>query len=280
MLNHQETESELAPPTGQNRVTPEELSQALAAIEARRQAEANRLAGTIPLEEAVTGLHLDSTPEEIWAEVQAQRQAKPAPEPASFAAADAARRAQLRQAQAFQTPPQQTFKQSRFKRRRWGIFAPILLVWVLVQAGVIPHFWNHHSSTSAPVVRPLAQVAEGQVFYADTATVRQLAGGAPLSEPVHLSNDLDSGWHLIKHSGQVYLQAYTLPITEQAIRAPGTQIKLYNDDDAGDLEGNHYTQVTLPLKSLHWENSQNTDVNWSEITVSHVQPDSRVWESW
>ena len=57
----------------QTRVTPEELSQALTAIEARKQAEASRLAGTIPISQVVSELNLDSTPEEILTEVQVQR---------------------------------------------------------------------------------------------------------------------------------------------------------------------------------------------------------------
>jgi len=66
-------------PASQRRVTPQELTRALAAIEtkkeeaARRQEEEERsVAGTITLGEAVEELGLESTPEEIWAEVQAQ----------------------------------------------------------------------------------------------------------------------------------------------------------------------------------------------------------------
>ena len=71
----------------QRRVTPEELTRALAAIEARKQEVARRqqaeqeaeqeyLAKTIPVDEAVQELNLEATPEEIWAEVETQREAK------------------------------------------------------------------------------------------------------------------------------------------------------------------------------------------------------------
>ena len=68
-------------PPAQIRVTQEELTQALAALEDRKQEAARRreeeeryLAQTIPIGQAVQDLRLDATPEEVWAEVQAQRQ--------------------------------------------------------------------------------------------------------------------------------------------------------------------------------------------------------------
>ena len=53
----------------QTRVTGEELARALTQIEARKEAEAQRLAGTIPLGQAVAELGLKVTPEELLAEV-------------------------------------------------------------------------------------------------------------------------------------------------------------------------------------------------------------------
>ena len=76
-------------PIPQKRITPEELTTALAAIEAhkreetlRREEEARYLAHTLPIGQAVSDLSLDATPEEIWAEVQAQRVAAAPPEDA------------------------------------------------------------------------------------------------------------------------------------------------------------------------------------------------------
>jgi hypothetical protein len=68
------TSREEIPSVTQERVTSEELNQALARIEARKAEEARRTAGTIPLGQAVEELGLDATPAEIFAEVQAQRQ--------------------------------------------------------------------------------------------------------------------------------------------------------------------------------------------------------------
>jgi hypothetical protein len=57
----------------EERVTSEELTRALARIEARKEQEAQHTAVTIPLGQAVEELGLAATPEEIFAEVQAQR---------------------------------------------------------------------------------------------------------------------------------------------------------------------------------------------------------------
>lgn len=82
MQLHEEPSSENNLSTSQHRIRPEELTRALAAIEARKQEAARKqaeeekyLAETIPVEEAVRDLHLEATPEEIWAEVEAQRNA-------------------------------------------------------------------------------------------------------------------------------------------------------------------------------------------------------------
>jgi len=55
------------------RVTPEELAQAVARIEARQAEQAKRLEATIPIGQAVEELGLGMAPEEILAEIQAQR---------------------------------------------------------------------------------------------------------------------------------------------------------------------------------------------------------------
>ena len=55
------------------RVTPEELAAAITALQIRKEGQP----GTIAIGDAVEELGLDVTPEEVLAEVQARRQAKP-----------------------------------------------------------------------------------------------------------------------------------------------------------------------------------------------------------
>ncbi len=68
-------------PASQRRVTAQELTRALAVLRARKEEAARRqeeearfLADTIPIGQSVEELSLEATPEEIWAEVLAQRE--------------------------------------------------------------------------------------------------------------------------------------------------------------------------------------------------------------
>lgn len=65
-------------PAAQRRVSAEELTRAVSALEDAKAAE--RVAGVAPIGQVVDELGLDSTPEEIWAQIQKQR-AEAAPKP-------------------------------------------------------------------------------------------------------------------------------------------------------------------------------------------------------
>jgi hypothetical protein len=73
MLKHQEQAEEQPHSASQVRVTPDELVQAVAAVEARNDAVSKHEAETIPLGEAVHQLGLNATPEELLAEIRARR---------------------------------------------------------------------------------------------------------------------------------------------------------------------------------------------------------------
>ncbi len=68
MLKHDETQDL---PAASQRVTAEELSRAVSALDETRAAE--QISGTAPIGQVVEELNLDATPEEIWAQVQRQR---------------------------------------------------------------------------------------------------------------------------------------------------------------------------------------------------------------
>ncbi len=57
----------------QTRVNPQELADALKALQAHQEEAARHLDDTLPIGEALRELNLDATPEEVLAEVQAQR---------------------------------------------------------------------------------------------------------------------------------------------------------------------------------------------------------------
>ena len=68
MLKHDEPQDL---PAANQRVTAEELSRAVSALDEARAAE--QIHGTAPIGQVVEELNLDATPEEIWAQVQRQR---------------------------------------------------------------------------------------------------------------------------------------------------------------------------------------------------------------
>ena len=219
----------------QPRVTPDELSQALAAIEARRQAEANRLAGTIPIDQAVSELHLDATSEEIWVEVQAQR------------AKEAARREQRRQEKAARKAQaaQQAVAPRPMRRRGWTRFiVPVLVGWVLFHNGLIPYFGSHPTHTAAPILRSLAQVPDGQEVYADDSALAQVSAGKSLAQITISENATGNRWPLVKMGGHVYLRG-----------------SLARADSLQSLQGNALSIfTTIP-----------TPANWKELRP-HTSP--------
>lgn len=279
MLKHQE-DPEAAVSAPQARVTPAELSEALAAIEARKQAEASSLAGTIPIEQAVSDLHLDSSPEEIWAEVQTQRE-KIRTEQVR-AASEAARREQARQEQI----RQEQFRQpqaaqwiaapSRQKRRRgFRIFLPLVGIWTLFHFGILPNIFTHHTPTVRVVhtaqMTTLAQVPDGTEAYADSAALVQLSEGKPLANVSVDKAQADNTWTLLKRNGHVYLRGYILQ-TDSLQSLAGKPVNVYNSDNSGELEGEKTSAITLRVDSVSLQKSGGDD-DYSEVTLPNFQPD-------
>ena len=271
MLKHQEDPSS-AP---QARVTPAELSEALAAIETRKQAEANRLAGTIPIEQAVSELHLDSSPEEIWAEVQTQREKMRTEQVRAAAEAaqrEQARQEQFRQPQAAQwvaTPPRQK------RRRGFRIFLPLVGIWTLFHFGIVPNIFTHPTPTVHVVHTAqrttLSQIPDGTEAYADSAALVQLSEGKPLA---NVSVDKTAGgntWTVFKRSGHVYLRGYILQ-TDSLQSLAGKPVNVYNDDDTSELHHQETSAITLRVDRVPLQKS-NGDEDFSEVTVPNFQPD-------
>ena len=71
MVQNWQSDQQATTPAAQIRVPAEELSAAINVLEGQR---AQRLQGTVPIGEVVQELQLSATPEEIWAQVQKQRQ--------------------------------------------------------------------------------------------------------------------------------------------------------------------------------------------------------------
>ena len=256
----------------QARVTPDELAQALAAIEARRQAEAAHLAGTIPIDQAVSDLHLDSTPDEIWAEVKTQREKASLPKAAP-----------VKQPQQAAPPISVSMPVVRVRHRGWHrLIAPVLVIGVLMSTGVIPHnFTPHgfspslltdrHFSTAAPVVNPLSAVPDGKEVYADDAALIQISEGKPATQITVSENATGNRWNLIKTGGHVYLRGY-IESTSSFSPLQGKPLNVYNDDNSGELNGDSTSEVTLRVDNIPLQKSGGDD-GYSEVTVPNFQPD-------
>ncbi len=234
----------------QARVTPEELTAALAAIEARRQADAK----TIPLDQAVSELNLDSTSDEIWAEVQKQR-AKAAAAVSVPAAATAPK------------------IDAKTRRRGWRVLvAPALVIAVLMSAGVIPHPWGHtHAPIAAPVLRPLSAVPDGAEVYADDAALTQISDRRPLSQVSVSTVAAGNRWTVFKRGGHVYLRGFTESAGSLA-QITGKPLNVYNDDNSGELDGDRTSNITLRADGVPLQKSGG-DEGYSSVTLPNFQPD-------
>ncbi len=298
----------------QTRVTPEELAHAIASLEARRLDETRHQENTIPIGEAVRELGLDATPEEVLAEVRAQREAHTAnPPPAQAAPANAQTppasplppvpplhqtvTAALRQAAVAAAPGlkqaalaaspalkqgldalsqhvKQPKREKRARRKRPWAALGIGFAIFGIVQGGI--FSHHHRVQTAPRFRLLSMVPDGHEVYASTATVQSIVHGAdPGTVSVQDGAEMDNGWTLVRHDKHWYVRGHVL----ENARLGAGEVKVYNEHDAGVLHDQSEQDVTLRL-----DNSQIADTNagdtWSEIDLSQVHPDTYTHEDW
>ncbi len=270
MLRTQDANTDPPTPVSQARVTPEELTQALAAIESRKQAEASRLAGTIPIGDAIADLHLDSTPEDIWAEVQAQR-AKADAAQARSADADTTRRARRPQAKAAEQARQQPVTPRRGWRKS-GMIGMVLVGWLVFHNAFSSHSGGHvPSHVAAPILRPLSQIPDGQEVYADDSALAQVSEGKPLPQITVSENASGNRWTLVKIGGHVYLRGY-IESADSLQPLQGKPLNVYNDDNSGELNGDPTSNITLRVDNVPLQKSGG-DGDFSGVTITHFQPD-------
>ncbi len=267
MLQNEPSAEQVTPP-GQVRITPEELSQAVAAIERRKEAEALRLAGTIPIDEAVSSLHLNATPGEIWAEVQSQR-AKAAPPPPQIRPINAP----SAQAYSSESQAQVQTPAPRQGRRRGGLATLAIVFGVLYATGAIPHFGHHSGPTPPALTATAAQITDGTPFYCDDAGLVQISEGkTPSQVRVDPKEAFNNSWTLVKMNGHIYLRAF-IAHTDSVQSLAGKPLVVVNDDNSGTLDGEETSQTTLRVDGVPLQISGGDD-GYTEITLPDFHPDS------
>ncbi len=299
-ISQQHTDGTISPQSaGPVRVTADEFTAALKAIEARRAAAANEAAGTVEVESMLRELHIDATPEDVVWEVEAMRAAKAAKDKA---AADAKERAdQVVFAakngwSALKTAVQESTASTAtqpvmvapvyYQQRRqrvglagWLCFAAMLAI-APVMVVVTADAHNHHlttTDTAKPVATHLSGITDGDDFYASAGSVKQImeSGGkitaADRDLPI-LTADVENVWELADHGGVIYLRGYTLPGSEQ--RFPIETVNVYNDDNSGELYRNHDESVTVSLAGAKLAAPPlMAGSDYSMLAMENVHPD-------
>lgn len=270
-----EAETEAA----QVRVTPQELAEATAIIEARREAAAKHLADTIALGEAVQQLGLAATPEELFAEVQALR--------AKAQQSEAIKNKMLRaQVGAKQTDKTLSGKQAVVL---FGLvlcfFMPFLALLLSMKTSrpipsMAPAFLSAPQQTSsASVSNPAATDADrvrelnpglfqsldlkdGQTARCSIENIRELARGANPAGIWAARKAGDVSWQLARQSGRFCVQCWIEPA--QATRLANGQSALV----AAMKDGDATTPITLPLDKFADApdmGTSNNIVSWVEV---------------
>lgn len=252
MLKHEDSQETPPRTAAQVRVTPEELADAIATLQAGKEGTA----GTISIGDVVEELSLDSTPEEILETVEARRE--------------------------------QRTHSRRKKRRGWLALGAALAAVGTAGVAFRPHTRVASvASVASPQIHSLADVKDEQQTYVDTHGLKQIIEGAMPAQVQTYPFSQGIRWGLIKHSGKVYVQAYTLQLSEKQIESK--MFDLHNVEDA-DLTGRAPgyivvssgtlypdVKVTLPIQAFRYQDSQQSE-NQAKITVSDVHPDNHLWD--
>ena len=255
MLKHEDTSPTLSPSAAQVRVTPEELAAAVTALQIRKEGQP----GTIAIGNAVEELGLDVTPEEVLAEVQAQRQtAKP--------------------------------KKKRDYRALACAAACLLLPFIV---GGISQVTQHPSPSASfdVIVTPEASqflVDPNHLQVGDTASKKLvLMSEVGDNNPVHtlLYNRHDwgdyypshssSSWTLIKHKGAVYVRGWIMPVSKKLMQQDGVEVENRRSTEKS-------IPITLPLTGFKVEPkvSNGSEMETTEFHAENVHLDKHAYEKW
>lgn len=245
------------------RVTPEELAAALSRIEARKDAGQRHTDGTIPIGEAVQQLGIDTTPEEILAEVRTARASKP--------------------------------KRRLGLRDRLGIAALVVLSLLGGEAVYSfygpPWAWISRPSDQTQAVTftlPPPQAVPKRISLDPNLLVNTASSKLVMlsevgdNQPVHCRysdgrfqqyspEDNQQSWELIKHDGKVYVRGRTLKMSAKVFSTAGADVTaVYNDPGFA-------SPITLPVNGFDIVPGAGNNIEFHAINI-HL--DKHAYEKW
>jgi hypothetical protein len=281
MLHHEEQTDALpasaatgSEPAANVRVTAEEFARAVTRYQARREQAAQRMEGTVAIGDAVHELGLEATPEEILAEVQAER------------ATEAARLSPLsirpvpRRARAFQafgifclvagipigmfTTRQQSAGPSVMPAVQMQTPSPYVTI------SAAPTMLVEDNTSGKPILRTLAEIPDN----VPTKCALELTASNAEFTAFHDGLSEYSTWVIIKHGGRIYVRGWISNMSTQALRTSTVNLYCRKDIDASAIAP---IPVTLPLDGFQTNPALGQD---DIIVAEHVQPDAHFGEHW
>ena len=275
MLKHEDN-TEALPPAALARVTPEELAAAVAAIEHRRQAEAD---GAQPLGQILSEMGLDIAEADLLAEVQAQRVRSKRQRAWRLTGRGVRTASALAVCGLFfalagawlQTPNNRDGMNSQFfGETNASLGAKLLLL---------------DRSGPSPVIRTLAETPEGRTTYCSSYAAQYAAMSRQyrfeprlvVQEPPNMT------WPVVKYHGELYLRGWTSASFSSAAAKQAERIAVYNTPAAPGM-GAHPAQITIRLTPEIFADGvsyQHWPVTTPEVFYyAHLRLDKHAYEKW
>ena len=269
MLKHEENTQSSAqppsPPAAEVRVTPEELAAAITRLEAKKDAHLRQADGTVAIGDVVEQLGLNATPEEILAEVEAER------------------------------AKQTTRQGKRFPQRgRLRILFAIgaVLVGLGVSRGISPYFAGNiipsdatqttiNSQFFPTAPQPLRILVNPDLLVGDAFGKLVLLSEVGDNQPVHCTYNngrfqqyrpdfASATWTLAKHGGQLYVRGWLLKMSPKVLQTEGADVSAVKDSE-------FTVPITLPLKGVSVLEGAGGDTKFHALNI-HL--DKHAYEKW
>jgi hypothetical protein len=228
------------------RVTPEELTQALTAVEAKSEERSRQLADTISLGDAVQQLGLQVSAEELLAEITAQRSRQLQPR-------KTATRLVIRRNAAAAIAVGLLMLAFLLILRSMPRSAPALSIPPPAEAALQPT-----ASTGYPL---LSEVPDGQTVQCDFPTLKSLAAGtnpATVHVDARPEDPASRLWTVIKHNGKLFVKGWGLQ--SEALKAVnGQNAVLYASQTFGEVTTEARVPIEVPIDVINGAQNQHTE---------------------